>query len=137
MSSHKKTIRRILYVLVSILFVSYVIFQSKNLLLGPILTINEPRDGATLASPIVNVNGLAKNVAYIYLNDRQIFVDTEGHFNEKLIAPVGHSIIKLNAQDKFGREKEMIIRVILEKDTNVSPIEELPSQTGTSTKINN
>lgn len=115
MSSPKKTIARFFYGLIGILFVLYILFQAKNLLIGPVILVEEPKDGVTLTYEVVTIKGTAKNVSYIYLDNKQIFVDAEGHFSEKLIAPPGYSIIELSAQDKFGRKTKKIIRIILQK----------------------
>ena len=126
MSSPKKTVSRILYIILGILFIGYVLFQAKNLLLGPIITIDEPKDGTTITYEVVTVAGQAKNVAYIYLNNKQIYVDNNGHFSEKLIAPTGYSIIELSAKDKFGRMTRKIIRIILNKQSieqKIEPVE--------------
>lgn len=95
-----------------ILLTLYVIYQSKNFLIGPGITIEKPHDGQTLQVGLFEIKGNAKNVAYIYLNDNQIFVDKEGKFSEKLIAPRGYFIIKITIKDRFGRSKEKLIHLI-------------------------
>jgi hypothetical protein len=133
MNSHKKNIRRIALFVIFLLLVGYIIFQSKNILLGPIIKVSEPKDGQTMTYEVVTVSGEARNISYIYLNDRQIFVDTLGHFSEKLIAPTGYSIIKLSAQDKFGRKTEKLIRIILEKNGAEKAQIETTKQSATTT----
>jgi hypothetical protein len=129
MSSPKKTISRVFYGFLIILFALYILFQAKNLLIGPVISIDEPKDGATLTYEVITVKGTAKNVSYIYLDNKQIYVDTDGHFNEKLIAPAGYSIIELSAQDKFGRKTKKFIRIVLQK----SKVEIPPLETATTT----
>ena len=116
MNSGRSTIKLTLIVVVILLLTGYILFQSKNLILGPMISIDEPKNGSTLNYEVVTVKGKAKNIAYIYLNDRQIFVDNLGNFKEKLVAPLGYSLIKLAVKDKFGRVKEKVVEIIVEKE---------------------
>lgn len=101
------------FVLLIIGLGAYALFQSKNLIEGPRLTITEPKDGATLTYNLMEIKGTAYNISAISIDDRAIFVDKDGNFSEKLIAPVGYSIIKVGARDKFGKSVEKLIRVYL------------------------
>ncbi len=116
----------------SILIVGYVLFQSKNLISGPQISVTEPKDGATLSYNLVTVKGNAQNIAYIHLNDRLIFIDEAGQFSEKLIAPPGYSIIKIEAQDKFGKSIEQFIHVYL-PESATTPMSTVPATTTVAT----
>ncbi len=116
MSNPRKKLKFGLGMAVGILLIIYALFQSKNLLQGPIITITGPKNGATLTEKIVKVTGSARNIAYINLNDHQIFVDENGNFSETLIAPYGYSVIKLSARDKFGETEEKTIMVNYPED---------------------
>lgn len=105
----------------------YSLFQAKNLIEGPEVVVSEPHNGATLENEMVFVRGSARNIAYIWLNERQIFVNDKGIFEEKLIAPVGYSIIKVRAIDKFGKEAERFIHVHLPSEFGPS-LPEPPSE---------
>ncbi len=117
MSNPRKKLKNSLSIIIVLLLIVYGIFQSKDLLRGPIIDIEHPLDGATLQEKIVEVRGEAKNIAYINLNDRQIFVDNDGMFSETIIAPSGYSVIKLSARDKFGETEERLIRVYLAEES--------------------
>jgi hypothetical protein len=91
----------------------YALFQARFVILGPSISVYTPSNGASLPSPVVTVSGKATNIAYISLNDRPIFVDQDGHWSEKLIAPEGLSIMTVRAQDRFGRSTEKQIEVMV------------------------
>jgi len=126
MQDNAKRIRHAFVFVLVILFLSYVLFQSKNLLEGPIISITKPSNGETLTYHVVSVEGTAKNISFIYMNDRQIFVDTLGNFRETIIAPLGYSIIKLSAKDKFGRKTERYLHVVLPGTTTLPSFESIP-----------
>ena len=98
-------------VVISLLILGYGLFQARNLITGPEIKVSSPTNGENLADPLITINGTATNINRITLNDRQIFVDKQGNFSEKLLVPVGYTIIKLAAQDKFGRTTQKLIEL--------------------------
>lgn len=100
------------YSLVLVLLVAYVFFQARHLILGPVIHVERPEDNSVVDPGVVIVSGTVENVASLALNDRLIYTDTAGHWQEKLIVSPGLNIIKLNAKDRFGRSTEKRIRVV-------------------------
>jgi len=133
----KKKLVGIIALGISILLVAYVLFQAKNLILGPRLTISEPRDGMHLTNELVTITGVAKNVSAISLNDNPIFVDKEGVFREKLIAAPGYSIIKMSVEDRFGRKKTEYIHLVFNSEKERGPFmyEMATTSSTTSTSV--
>ena len=99
--------------ILGILFVLYVLFQARFLILGPRVYIDSPSDAHEATSPLITISGRGKNVAWIELNGRQIFTDENGFWSEKLLLSPGTSIMTVWAKDRFGREDTAQIRVIL------------------------
>lgn len=91
----------------------YALYQSRFLIFGPQIWIDTPLNGDRLESSLLVMEGRSRNVAWISLNDRQIFTDEEGKWNEELIVSRGISIMTLKASDRFGRETEKSVRVYL------------------------
>ncbi len=110
-SPHKNKVIAI----VCAILVLYVVFQARNLILGPRIAFIAPLDGETLSGPVIEVRGTATNVSFITLNDKQIFVNDNGEFKERLLPSPGLVILTLKAKDRFGREKiEQAQIVVLE-----------------------
>jgi len=95
-----------------LLLATYAVFQARFLLLGPQISIENPRDGALVSQSIVTISGMAYNVSRITLNGRQIFTDQSGAWEEKLLVSPGVSIMTVEVRDRFGRESEESVRVI-------------------------
>lgn len=109
-----KTIIKIsLIILVITVIIGYSYFQARNLIYGPQISIESPTNGATLANPLVAIKGIAKNISYISLNDRQIYVDKDGSFNEELLLSPGYNMWEIEAKDKFGRVVSKKIELVL------------------------
>jgi hypothetical protein len=105
------TIKILLSVIIFLLILGYGLFQARNIIIGPELTILTPKNGDNVTNPLVTVTGVATNITRISLDDRQIFVDNKGNFSEKLLVPSGYTIIKVAAQDKFGRTTQKLVEL--------------------------
>ncbi len=104
-SPHKKNLLiGISIVFFAIVIVGYGLFQARNLLMGPQIYLASPQNGATIThSPLVTIAGKASNISFISLNDRPIFVNEQGDFNEQLLLSPGYNTWTIMAKDTFGR----------------------------------
>lgn len=105
------SIKQCLLTLVAVVGVSYFLFQARFMVLGPMLEITYPQNGALVASSIVDIEGRAKNIAWISLNGRQIFTDEDGHWSERMVVSPGTSIMTVKTKDRFGRETEKSVQI--------------------------
>lgn len=96
-----------------VLIAFYALFQARYLILGPRLTVEAPQNGAVLDSDVVTIKGTALNIAYLTLNGRPIYTDTKGNWEEKVVAPLGYSIMTVSARDRFNRSTEKRITVVI------------------------
>ncbi len=111
------TTRQWAFTILGLILVLYIIFQARFLILGPQISINTPEDAQEVLDPVLVINGKAKNVAWLSLNGRQIFTDENGLWSEKLLLSPGTSIMTLTAHDRFGRQSQEQVRVILIKNS--------------------
>ncbi len=99
--------RTILLVLISLflilLIVGYIVFQARFLIAGPVISLsNEP--AVQHNERTIYLSGTAHNITHLWLNDRPIFTDAAGEFNEALVLENGYTVATLRARDRFGRE---------------------------------
>jgi hypothetical protein len=104
-----------LIILLGLVVAGYSIFQAWKLISGPIIDIYSPMNGSTYTEALIEVEGRAKNISYLNLNDRPIFTDKSGYFKEKILLSPGYNIIKLDARDKFKKYTEKQLEVILKE----------------------
>jgi hypothetical protein len=109
------TPRLVFFTLLFLIVGSYSLFEARFLILGPHITITEPQDGARVSQSVILTKGVAHNIAYISLNDRPIFVDQQGNFEEKVIMFPGLNTMTMRAKDRFGRETDKTIRIVYNK----------------------
>ena len=86
--------------------VSYFVFQARFLLRGPSITLTSQPD-VVQTEPMVKISGIAKNIVSLTLNDRPIYTDEIGNFEETLILENGYTIMTLRAKDRYGKERVM------------------------------
>jgi hypothetical protein len=113
----KSIIKILIIILVITAIAGYSFFQARNIIRGPQISLVSPSNGTTVTEQAVEIQGSAKNISYITLNDRRIFVDKDGMFNEELLLAPGYNIWKLEAKDKFGRIVSKNIELILNKNS--------------------
>lgn len=102
-------------VFLGLVILGYGASKSINLVRGPQLQIDSPKDGETFGDPFLIISGRAENVAFITLNDRQIFVDDEGKITDQILLYEGYNVLTAKARGKFGREKVVTREVIYKK----------------------
>ncbi len=100
-------------ILLGTLLVLYILFQARFVILGPRVWIDSPTDGEAVTEPILTITGRAQNAAWLTLNGSQIYTDQEGLWSEKLPLSEGPSIMTVEVRDRFGREAEKRITIIL------------------------
>jgi len=105
---------KILAVLIVVaVFGFYVFHQTKVFLFGPEIIVSYPKDGQTLAKFSVTVKGKALNTSRVLVNDYRVLVNEVGHFEKNLILARGYNIIELTVEDKFGRQVEKKLQVVV------------------------
>ncbi len=89
------------------IIVSYAAFQARFLITGPQIVLeNEPETQQNVR--VINLTGKAFNITRLWLNDRQIYTDEDGYFNEALVLENSYTISTLRATDRYGRETSVI-----------------------------
>jgi hypothetical protein len=101
--------------LLALVIIGYSLFQAQKILAGPVIEITTPQNGATYNSTLIEIDGQAKNAAYINIDDRQMFTDKNGNFSEKLLLSPGYNVVKLDAWDKFGKQTEKKLELVLKE----------------------
>ena len=102
-------------ILFGLIIIGYGLFQGKKYIIGPVITIYSPQNGAAYNTPLIQVDGRVQNVSFLKLDGRQIFTDTKGRFSEKLLLSSGYNILVLDAQDKFGKTVSKKLELILKE----------------------
>jgi hypothetical protein len=102
---------------ITFLIAFYSIYQTKDLVVGPVINIYQPKNGDVFSKSMVEIKGTTQNISIINLNDRPIFVDEEGNFSELLLLSYGYNVIKMEVSDKFDRKITKTLELIYQIKT--------------------
>lgn len=115
-SPYRITLRTILGTLTALIAIGgisyYAYLRTRDIAEGPVVVIYTPADGHTNEEAILTVSGIARHIAYLSLNGRQIFTRQDGTFEEKLLLASGYTILSIVGRDKFDRETTITRRVV-------------------------
>lgn len=99
--------------IIVLFFLGYTAYEIQRVVFGPKIEVLSPTmDSSVSTTSLIEISGVAKNINNISLNDRKIFTDEQGNFNESLLLSYGYNSFSIKASDKFGRNTEKIIEVI-------------------------
>ena len=97
-------VKRVVIIVSVFLLISYGIFNARNLIMGPTIEVFSPANNTETETNLLTVKGRAENIVFISLNEKPIFVNKEGLFEEKLLLSPGSNIIEIRARDRFKKE---------------------------------
>lgn len=100
-------------IIAGVAIAGYAYFAMRSYLAGPQIEIFTPGEYAVVEHELVEIRGVSKRISSIKLNDRPIFVDESGEFREQLLLYSGYNILKVAAQDRYGRIVEKKMEIIL------------------------
>ena len=115
-TNSKNTLKVLCTIFIAVIVIGYSLFSARHIIKGPTIVIEAPQNGEQTKSNFVEIKGKSQNLNYITLNDRQIFIDDEGNFKEKLILYEGENTLKLYGKDKFGRETTKYLQIVAPKE---------------------
>ncbi len=98
----KNVLTSFVLLIVSVVIITYVGYQSRFLIKGPQITINEKLPFTTQSNTLA-FSGIATNISRIYLNGWQIFTDSEGNFSEFVVLNPGVNTITVHAENRYGQ----------------------------------
>lgn len=93
----------------------YLWYEFSGLSRPPKLIIFEPQSDRTISEETITVFGQTDLDASLTINDQPIYIDPQGNFKEKIGLQRGLNIIKIKAQNRFGRQITVERKIFVEK----------------------
>jgi len=90
---------------------SYSVFEFRYIIGGPKINIETPTNGEISKTSVADIKGHAANISRINMNGRDISVNEEGQFQEKFVLANGSNVVKISAEDRFGRKNEKLVEI--------------------------
>lgn len=98
----QRIVRLFLLILILTLFLGYLAYQARFLLIGPVITFSDNLD-TVQTSRTIELSGHAANITAIAINGHPIVTDEAGYFTAPIVLENGYTIISIEAQDRYGR----------------------------------
>jgi hypothetical protein len=112
MNRAARTVGIILGCLFAATIIGYAYYKTKNLILGPTITITNPQNNASTTESLVHLKGIIKNSTEVSVNNRKVYISEKGELDEKLLLLPGYNIITINAKDRFGHSTSQTIQSV-------------------------
>jgi len=92
----------------------YIWFQLSGLSKPPVLTILDPSEDKTINDDVIVLVGETDLEAEVKINDQPIQVDGSGKFKETVALQDGLNVLKITANNKFGKSTEVKRNIMVE-----------------------
>jgi cytoskeletal protein RodZ len=96
----------IFIVFIFLVLLGYAGFQYRYAIINPPLTIETPKENATVQQS-VTVTGKTDHNAVVTVNDSPTIVDNGGNFSKKVSLFTGKTVITVKAQNRFGNQTQV------------------------------
>ena len=107
MNNLRKRLAFALAVIILAGLASYGIYQAREYLRGPSISV----ESATQNGVLLSITGEARRIAFLSLNGKQIFTDENGLWQETALLLPGYNSMTVAARDRFGRTTEKYLEV--------------------------
>lgn len=103
-------LRKLQLIFIPLLFlvlILYLLFQYKDALVAPTVTISSPKENEILSSNLVLVSGSTKPENIVFVNNFQISVDENGKFRKSVSVFSGKAQITIKVVNRFNKITEI------------------------------
>lgn len=104
-------IKKSQFVLIALLFIaliSYLIFQYKDALVSPAVSISTPKENEVIPSNLVLVSGSTNPENVVYVNNFPVSVDENGKFRKSVSVFSGKGQIIIKVVNRFNKTAEVV-----------------------------
>ena len=108
-----KFIKRAIIGLIVAAILIFLALSIEKIFTPPPLQIIQPQDGLITKTRQIEIIGQSQKEVEIIINNNNVFVDNEGGFQTTLDLQNGLNLIKITAKKRYGRAKEVDLRVLL------------------------
>ena len=94
-----------------VLIIVFTVSRAYGLIQGPYIALNEEALTSQIDSGFVVLEGTVYRSAYFSINGRTVAPEQNGNFSERLLLSPGHTIMTIQARDRFDRTTQEIIPI--------------------------
>lgn len=114
--SWPRFIKKAIIILVVVTILFFLAFKIQEIFIAPPLDIVQPNDGLITTEKQVVIIGQSQPEVEIIVNNKNVFVDSQGKFEAVIDLQEGLNLVKITAKKKYSRIRELEIRVLLNEN---------------------
>ena len=81
---------------------------------SPLLSVDEPTDKSVLQEPMILARGRTEKESKLTVNGRELTIDGEGHFEERIELQPGVNRLTFLSENRFGKQSHITKYVVVE-----------------------
>lgn len=94
-----------------LVLVLYLLFQYKDAIVSPEVSVLSPKENQVVTSNLILVSGTTKPDNLVFINNFQVSVDEDGKFRKSVSAFPGEAQIKIKVVNRFNKTTEKIVHI--------------------------
>ncbi len=88
-----------------------VMHQTRGVIRGPVLRIDEPLDGSSSPDSVITLSGSTEHLARLLVNNDDTPARSDGTFSTILLISPGYNVITVDVYDRFGKHTQKRLHI--------------------------
>lgn len=106
--------RYIAIAVIVLILIIYLGMQINKIFIAPELIISEPDKNITTSQNFIEIKGRTEKEARVFINNKEIYIDSNGEFKATLDLQKGLNTIKIAASKKHSKENVIFREVLVQ-----------------------
>lgn len=105
-------LRRAFIIVIVLAVLVFFGIKVEQIFTPPTLNITYPQDGSVIESKHITISGKSEPEVELVVNNKEIFVSSDGSFSAEIDLQKGLNLIKITAKKRYSRSQEKEIRLL-------------------------
>ncbi len=110
--------RLVFWIIIFISILGYMSFQVLSISKPPYIEIYYPQNDTVVENGVINIKGKTEPESTLLLNNKPIYIDSDGYFDETLVLNPGVNVLTFEAERRYSKKKIVKINVYYSPDSN-------------------
>lgn len=112
--------RKIIFATIGIMFLGYLAFEGRGLLLPPPLQLFSPPEDLVTTDPNITLSGQTSPGARLQINGTELLPNEKGYFQEKLVLQNGINTLEIKASKRYTRPRVVERKILVSDESALS-----------------
>ncbi|MDP3244201.1 MAG: hypothetical protein Q8M83_00915 [bacterium] len=112
--------RKIIFAAVGVMFLGYLAFEGRGLLLSPPLQLFSPPTDFVTTDPNIVLSGQTTPGTRLQINGTELLPNEQGYFQEKLVLQTGLNTLEIKATKRYARTRVVERKILVKEESALS-----------------